>query len=975
MQTSSCTRGVALWAGCFTKWNEPAFGANFGNESGVLRPVTGMVRSFVCGTALALGALLSVACGSSSNGGSGAPSGGTSSAGAPTGGMSNGGASGGTGPSAGASGDTPMGSSGNGGSAGAGAGGAPPCAACDDGRLSLHDGWTLQSSSKVTSTGAEISNAGFATTGWYPVTVPTTVLAGLVANQVYADPYLGDNLSKIPSSIGDGSWWYRTEFTPSADFAANSNWLALDGINYRANVWLNGVQIASSDKTVGTYASFEWKVALKPGVPNALAIQVTAPDLDKDLAISWLDWNPAPPDRDLGIWQDVYLRKSGSVALRGTHVSSKVSAALDSADLTIKADLVNTTAAAVHATITGKLEALTFSQDVDLAANETKTVTFSPTTSPELTLHAPRLWWPAQFGAQELYQLSLSASVSGAESDHEGVQFGVRDVSSSLTAAGYRLFKINGKPILIRGGGWASDMMLRLSAERIETQLQYVRDIGLNTIRLEGKLESDDFLSAADRYGILIIPGWMCCDHWQDWDQWSPTDHSIATASMRTQARRMRNHPSVIDFLIGSDETPPASVENEFLAALKDADWPNPIGASAADRTAATLGKSGMKMPGPYDWVAPGYWLQDDQNGGAFGFNSEAGPGPAVPEIESVKAMLSAEQQTSLWTQLSAEQYHAGTNGSGFNFGTLKLHNDALVKRFGAPTSLEDYVEKAQLMSYEAERAPFEAYSRNKYKSATGYIHWMLNNAWPSLIWHLYGSDLSPAGAYFGAKKGNEAVHVMYSYDDRSLVVVNHTPQAITGLGLAAAVYNLDATQKWSMSQMVDVAADGVTKALVIPAISGLSGTYFVALQLTQNGVLVSSNFYFLSSKVEQINFGATDWYHSPTSTYADYTALATLPKVALQATLAAAQSGAAGTATVTLKNSSTSIAFFTRLKLTAGKQGKAVLPVIWQDNYVSLLPGETRTLAASYALGDLGGAAPVVEVTGFNQGLQVVGG
>ena len=936
--------------------------------------------SRIAGVALAIVAVfLAIGCGNAAHSGASATAGSSAGGAAPSAGgagtvVSNGGAAGqGT-----TTGGSPNGSGGAGmtmGQAGGGAG-APSCSTCNDGRLTLHDGWTLQSSSKLgTSKGDAISSVGFATMGWYPISVPSTVLAGLVANQVYPDPYLGDNLSKIPSSLADGSWWYRTEFTLPADFAGQAVSLALDGINYRANVWLNGKQIASSEKTVGTFTSYAWDVKLVTGAPNALAVEVLAPDLKNDLALSWLDWNPAPPDRDMGIWHDVYLRKSGAVSVRDTHVSSKLSAALDSAQMTIKADVVNTTAAPVHATLTATIGSIAVSRDVDLAASETKTLTFDATTNPALTVQAPRLWWPAQFGAQEMYELSLSASVDGAVSDHQGVQFGIRDVSSALTDAGYRLFKINGKPLLIRGGGWSSDMLLRLSAEQLDAQFQYVRDLGLNAIRLEGKLESEEFLSAADRYGIVLIPGWMCCDHWQDWDKWTAADHQIAVASVKTQARRLRNHPSVIDFLIGSDETPPSAVESEFLAAFTATDWPNPIGASAADRTASTLGKSGMKMPGPYDWVAPSYWMLDTQHGGGFGFNSEAGPGPAVPEIETVKTMLTADQQTSLWTKLDAEQYHAGTNGSGYNFGTLKLFNEGLSKRLGAPTSLEDYVKKAQLMSYESERAPFEAYSRNKYKSATGFIHWMLNNAWPSLIWHLYGTDLAPAGAYFGAKKGNEPLHVLYSYDDSSVVVVNHSLKAVTGLSVTASVYNLDATQKWTVAQMVDVAADATSKVTTVPTLSGLSGTYFVMLTLKQNEVLVSSNVYFLSSKGEKINLGATDWFHTPTSTFADYSALQALPQVSLQASLSSTKNGATGTSQITLENSSKSIAFFTRSRLTAGKQGKAITPVLWQDNYVTLLPGEKRTLSVSYALSDLGAALPAVELSGWNQPLQVVGG
>lgn len=860
---------------------------------------------------------------------------------------------------------------------GGGAAGAGGCTDCDSGKTFLREGWSIQASSKTNgATGAALSMPGAATAGWYATTVPSTVFAALVANSVYPDPFVGDNLSQAPASIANGSWWYRTEFTPDAGFDGKAVSLALDGINYRANVWLNGQQIAKSDDVVGTFTSYEWNVssAVHAGVANALAVEILPPDLKNDLALTWLDWNPGPPDRDMGIWQDVYLRKSSAVSVRGTHVSSKVDPSLASAALTIKADVTNTTMAAVHATVTAKIEQITVSQDLDLAANEHKTVTFDPGANPSLTLQSPRLWWPAQMGSPELYQGSVSATVGGAVSDSETIQFGIRDVSSSLTDKGYRLFKINGKPILIRGGGWASDMLLRRDQERLDTQFQYVRDLGLNAIRLEGKLEFNEFFDDADKYGILVIPGWMCCDHWQDWDKWDDSDNAIATASVATQAKRLRNHPSVIDFLIGSDEAPPGNVESEFLAAFQAADWPNPLGSSAADRSTPTLGKSGLKMPGPYDWVAPGYWMQDTTGGGAFGFNSESGPGPSIPELETLQTVLTPAQQDSLWKNLNADQYHAGTPGD--QFAQLTIFNAALSARHGAPTSLTDYVRKAQLMNYEGERAPYEAYSRNQYTSATGFIHWMLNNAWPSLIWHLYGNDLAPAGAYFGAKKGNEPLHILYSYDDKSIVVVNHTQMAESGLKATVSVYNLDASQKYTSTAMVDVGADSTAKAGMVPAVSGLSGTYFVALTLTRGDTVVSNNFYWLSSKAEKINFDGYQWYYTPTSTFADYSALATLPPATVTASLGAPQmNGANATAQVTLKNTGSGLAFFTRLTLLAGKGGKPVRPVLWQDNYVSLLPGETRTLTVSYAASDLGGAAAAVQVSGWNVAAQTVGG
>ena len=321
----------------------------------------------------------------------------------------------------------------------------------------------------------------------------------------------------------------------------------------------------------------------------------------------------------------------------------------------------------------------------------------------------------------------------------------------------------------------------------------------------------------------------------------------------------------------------------------------------------------------------------------------------------------------------NAGQYHAG--GSIGNFNAIGIFNAALTARHGAPKSLDDYVHKAQLMNYEAERAPFEAFSRNKYNQATGYIHWMLNNAWPSLIWHLYGSDLAPSAAYFGAKKGNEPLHILYSYDDASVVVVNHTQQAAMGLAASIRVYNLDASQKYANDAMVNVPADGTAPVGTIPAVAGLSGTYFVALSLSQAGTVVSNNFYWLSTKAETIDFGASDWFHSPTSAYADYSALSTLPMVGVTATLMSTQSGSTGTTKVTLTNPSTSVALLVRLKLTSGKGSKMVLPVFWQDNYMSLMPKESRTLGVTYSLSDLGAAAPAMEISGWNVTSTIAGG
>jgi exo-1,4-beta-D-glucosaminidase len=852
----------------------------------------------------------------------------------------------------------------------------PPPPPVPEGRLPLRDGWTLQSSAKLAAGGAELSTPGFATTGWVPTSVPSTVLAALVANGVYPDPFAGDNLRGIPREPFQSSWWYRTEVELPADFAGQTVFLDLEGVNYKANVWLNGQLVAGADQVIGTFTRHEFDVTalVRTSGANALAIETFMPDTAQDLALSWLDWNNSPPDRDMGLWQPVYLARSGQVAVRDTRVSSRLDASYASAALTIKTDLHNTSAASVHATVHARVDhgAIDVVREVDLAGHETRTITFDPSTDGALALAHPRLWWPAQLGNPELYDLDVSAEVGGKRSDREGVRFGVREVTFDILSEGVRVFEINGKRVLIRGGGWSSDMLLRPPAPaHLDAEMRYVLDLGLNTIRLEGKLEFDEFYDRADELGILTMPGWMCCDRWEHWDDWNATDHRVATASLDAQARRLRNHPSVITFLIGSDNAPPPDVEQEYLGAMKKNDWPNPVMPSASGDTTPSLGPSGVKMNGPYDWIAPAYWYQDTGRGGAFGFNTETGPGPSVPELESLRVMLTPEALDTLWRNPGARQWHAGTEGTPFD--NLGLFAQALTARHGPVTSLEDFVAKAQLMNYEGERAEYEAYGRNKYATATGVIHWLLNNSWPSLIWHLYGHDLQLAGAYYGAKKANEPLHIQYSYDDQSIVVVNHTPRAESGLQAAVRVYGLDAQVRFSKDVSVDIGEDAAKRIVTLPAPGGSDGVYFVDLTLARGAQLVSRNFYWLSRKEEIIDWAHSDFFHTATAQFGDFTALATLPAANLVAQASFDRDERGGIAHVTLENHGATLAFFVRLKLTRGAGGAIVAPVFWQDNYVTLAPGEQRQLDVRYATADLHGAAPAIELRGWNVASQAL--
>jgi len=373
-------------------------------------------------------------------------------------------------------------------------------------------------------------------------------------------------------------------------------------------------------------------------------------------------------------------------------------------------------------------------------------------------------------------------------------------------------------------------------------------------------------------------------------------------------------------------------------------------------------GASGVKMTGPYDWVPPSYWLQDSTHGGAWAYNTETSAGAAIPPIESIRRMLPAQDiklpLDSVW------YYHAA---SGQFTHLLDRYNAALSTRFGAPTTVEDYTITSQLMSYENERAMFEAYRRNEYVS-TGVIQWMFDNAWPSIYWHLFDWYLRPAGGYFGTKKGNEPVHVLFSYDDRSIAVVNsnasRTP--VRGVHLRTRVYNVDGTQRLSRDTVIDIPADSAMRVTTLPEQEGVNGAYLVDLRLIDaTGHPLSTNFYWLSTRPDVLSDSST-WYNTGVKSLADYTALRSMPTATVNATARFSSSDGTGTARVTLKNPGNTIAFFMRMQIT-GRGDEEALPVLWEDNYISLLPGETRTITATYRLRDLGGAPPRFVVTGWN--------
>jgi len=480
--------------------------------------------------------------------------------------------------------------------------------------------WTLQSSAQVSQGGAALSMPTFDASTWFAAQVPTTVVAALVDDQVYPDPYYDANLRYIPGTtypFGDNfavdpmpvdspfavSWWYRTQMTVRRLRAGTRVWLNFDSINYRANIWLNGQLLADSSQVAGMYRAFEFDITdlVVPGA-NVLAVEIFPPG-QHDLSLSFVDWNPLPADKDMGIVQSAYLLYSGPVSLRNPQVISQLNATFDQAQLTLYADLTNGSSQAIQGTLCGSVGDISFSKAVQLGAGVSTKIAITPQDAPQLSIASPQLWWPAGLGPQNLYQLQIRFEIRGAVSDRAAVQFGIRQIGSEVDSQQHRVFSINGKQILIRGAAWTHEMMLRQDPQREEYEVRYARDMHLNALRLEGKMFDDNLYDLADRYGVLIMPGWCCCSGWEEWDQWTPDEYTVAGESMRNQLRQLRNHPSVFVFLYGSDNAPPPAAEQIYLQMMAEENWPNPYLNAASNQTTPGAGPSGVKMTGPYDWV------------------------------------------------------------------------------------------------------------------------------------------------------------------------------------------------------------------------------------------------------------------------------------------------------------------------------------------------------------------------------------
>lgn len=836
------------------------------------------------------------------------------------------------------------------------------------GKILLKENWYVQQSGKINLKGPELSTKEIVASDWLKTSVPSTAMGVLTRNGQYKDIFTGDNYKNIDKKQFDDSWWYIRQFeTPQLKKDQHVT-LHFDGINYYANIWLNGQLIASRDSVYGTFRRFEFDITdfLKKK-NNILAVEIFRAQ-PGDFNIGFVDWNPKPADENMGIWREVYLKIAGDVSINNTYVESKVNTVtLDEASLIIKTSLKNKNKKPVSGILKGKIENLEFEYPVTINPGQTLDLALTPEQIPALKLKNPRLWWCNNLGSPELYQLDLRFEIKDQVSDAEKISFGIREIEMYTNDAGHKGFKLNGKELLIKGAGWTDDIFLRDSLESIETQVQYVKHMNLNTIRLESIWgNTEDIYDLCDKYGILSMVGWSC--QWE-WDEYlgKPCDEfggiqteqemTLITNSFRDQILWLRNHPGIFVWMVGSDKCPKPELEIKYAELFKSLDN-RPYLSTAGTRVCKISGPSGVKMNGPYEYVSPNYWYTDTINGGAFGFNTETGPGPQVPILESLKKMLPADK---LWPPNELWNYHCTHSKQAFN--KMDVFNNALDGRYGKPANLEDYLLKSDAQSYEAMRAMFEAFRVNIPKT-TGIIQWMLNSAWPSMYWQLYDYYLKPTAAYYAARNACQPVQLIYNYANNSVYAVNESRQDVTNLVAVLNVTDVNSDLLSNKEININVPSNSSVKILQLDT---YKGTIFIDLKLKNpNGSRVAGNFYWLSDKPDELAWDKTTWAYTPMKSYTDFSSLGKMPVSVVKMNFELTEKDSVVLIQTHLSNSTAKIAFFNTLTLT-DEYGRVISPVFWDDNYFSLLPGEKREIKCSVPKAALKGIKPELILSGWN--------
>ena len=846
--------------------------------------------------------------------------------------------------------------------------------------------WKMIKAGDATDPGEKISLSNYATANWMPAIVPGTVLNSLVYNQKYPEPYYGINNkieSKLIPDISETgrdfyTYWFRTDFTVPQSFKGKTVWLQLDGINYRAEVWVNGNLLSTMN---GMFIQDYIDVTdfVKIGGKNGLAIKVYPVDVPGSakpkswgaagefhnggngniglnttmlMTVGWdFTFMDGIRDRNTGIWKNISLYATGRVALRHPFVKSELRKPdYDQARETVSVEIINpsTSNRVISCKVKGEIvgENITFEKTFRLMRGEEKTATFSPEEFPQLIINSPKLWWPVNKGPQNLYDLKLTVSVDGKECDSVKTRFGIREiVSDRKTPDKSRVFYVNGKRLFIRGTNWIPEAMLRTSNERTYAELRYSRQSGVNLLRMWGGgiAESDYFFQLCDELGLLV---WQ--EFWMTGDTRHPHDKGLYMSNVESTVKRIRNHPSLA-YYVASNESTEVTGTPELLNKL--------------DGTRGFQMQSeceGVHDGSPYKQVNP---MQHYENTASprgsrvDGFNPEYGA-PTLPTVEILREMM---DEKDLWP-INKEVWDY-LDGNGFHLMST-MYTD-LVNNYGKSSSIDEFAQKGQLLGAINSKSIWEVWNYNKLdygdRFCSGLLFWYHNCSMPQVASRMWDWSLEPTASLYHTANSLEPLHAQFDYLKNTVSVVNDYYREFKDYKVIAQVYDIDSKKVFEESAVVNLPSDGVVNdALTIRFPENISQVHFIKLILKdEKGKDVSSNFYWRSNDKYE---GSKTLTGPAASGFED---LSKLKQAKVKLTYKVREDDNNYFVDITLRNTSGQIAFFNQLQFLNSKMSP-IRPSFYTDNFFSLMPGEKKTVTIETAKGKLKDGA-VLALKGWN--------
>ena len=846
--------------------------------------------------------------------------------------------------------------------------------------------WEFGSSENISLTGEQISNGEiskdfFKAPREFNV---CTAMGGLSGND--NNFYYETNLKNINKTQFDVPWFFKSQFTIK-DFDKNKNLILLhiNGINYKSDIYIDGKKIANETEIIGTFVKFTIDITQYLNTNNNthnIVFKINRPHnqwggsyTDTDLAISFVDWNPEAPDSNMGIWQPVEIETIPikTLTIMQSFVITKLNDNNTIADLSVIIHIKNWENSKITKKINVKIGNFTDLniENIEINPYEEKQIELNSANYSSLIINNPKLWYPYQMGNPTLHDLKITIYNDDFNYIYKK-KIGLREVKSELSKDGkIRVYIINNKKLLLKGAGWTPDLFLRQSKKTYKKHINYVRHMELNVIRLEGKSEGEEFYDYCDEKGILIIQGWNCADAWQKWKYWSEEVHEIGKKSMRNQIRKLSIHPSVIIFIQGSDLHPTEDVEKEWNIIFEEEKWPNEILSSATNSKSEISGDTGVKMSGPYSWVPPHYFYFDknEEYGGAWGFLTEGGPGENPLRNGSYQKVFDDVNIT--YPLGESWNYHCGNKGV---FGNLGKLIEPINNRYGEIKDFKDFEKKSSILVYDSHRAMFEAYTYNKYHS-TGVIQWMLNNAWPSNIWHLYDYFFAVTPSYFATKKAGEKIHVMFSYNDTAIYILNNYFDdmnndinvnlfVFSGNDGKNILYNQNYIQNGTKG-------DEVIKITQLNYSEINEDCFIIHLEYSYENNF-NTNTYFVNKQMDEMDYANSTFYNVGILKYADLKCLQNIAlgeikiEVIEKKEVIKDRHGEKYYNKLKVSNIGDNMLLLLELRLY-DRNDSVINPVYWSDNYFSLRKGTYMNVTFEYYLEDSSEKNPYVEVSGWN--------